>query len=189
MTTHSRAVAHVIARLLHRLRGDAGQLGVRRFCRALHLQQREHAEEELPNDREAEIALRQLDHQRVPEVDRVAEIRERVLVATLPFHLAGELEQQRRLADQVERDVGERDVLLEDRPVAAPLRQPMAEHQPVVAEAEQVLETATADRRHRATTLVKDANAARHLVELRMPVRLVVARDRRTAPCRRASTR
>ena len=108
------------------------------FAQRFHLQQRVNAEEELAHDREPEVAVRQLDEQHVAVVDGVAEIRERVLVASLPFDLARELEKQRRFADQVERDVGERDVLLEDRPVAAPLGQPMAEHEPVVGEAEEI---------------------------------------------------
>ena len=76
----------------------------------------------------------------VAELDRVAEVRQRVLVAPLPFDLAGALQEQRRLADEVERDVGERDVLLEDRRVPAPLGQPVAQHEPVVAEPQQILE-------------------------------------------------
>ena len=48
--------------------------------------------------------------------------------------LTGEAEDRRRLADQVEGEVGGREVLLEDRPVAGPLRQPMPEHEPVVTE-------------------------------------------------------
>ncbi len=88
----------------------------------------------------AEVAVRQLDQADVAELDRVAEIRQRVLVAPLPLDLAGQLQEARRLPDEVERDVGERDVLLEDRPVPAPLRQPVPEHQPIIAEPEQVLE-------------------------------------------------
>ena len=53
-------------------------------------------------------------------------------------------EQQARLADQVERDVGERQVLLEDRAVPAPLRQALAEDQRVVGEAEDVVEVGVA---------------------------------------------
>ena len=47
---------------------------------------------------------------------------------------------QLRVPQLVEGDVGDRDVLLEDGGVAAPLARAMAEHQPVVAESEQGME-------------------------------------------------
>ncbi len=46
----------------------------------------------------------------------------------------------RGMTDQVERDVGHRDVFLENRAVAAPLAQPMAEDEAVVTQSQQVLE-------------------------------------------------
>jgi len=61
-------------------------------------------------------------------------------------------EQQPRLSEQVERGVGQRDVLLDHRAVAAPLRQPLSEDQRAVAEAKHVLEvgrTGRARRGHR----------------------------------------
>jgi hypothetical protein len=53
---------------------------------------------------------------------------------------AGVRQQQPRLSDQVERDVGERDVLLDHRAVAAPLRQPLAEDQRGVGQPQHILE-------------------------------------------------
>ena len=50
----------------------------------------------------------------------------------------GQREQRARLPDVVERDVGERDVLLDHRRVAAPLGQPLAVHEAGVAEAQHV---------------------------------------------------
>lgn len=46
----------------------------------------------------------------------------------------------RRLAEEIERDVGERDVLLENWSVPTPLGEAMPENEPVVAEAKTVLE-------------------------------------------------
>ena len=108
-------------------------------------------EQELARDREREVALRQLDELAVAELNDLAKIRERIFVAPLPFHLAGETQEHRRLAEEIERDVRRRDVFLEDRTVAAPLAQPMAEHEPVVAEAQEILEQRVgrfARRRH-----------------------------------------
>ncbi len=107
---------------------------------------RVYAEQKLARDGEGEIPVRQLDDERVAVVGRIAKIRERVLVAALRFRFAGPLQQQVRLAHEVERDVRERDVLLEDRPVPAPLAQPVAKHQAVVAVAEQVFEELRAHR-------------------------------------------
>ncbi len=46
----------------------------------------------------------------------------------------------RRLPDQVEREVGEAEVDLEHRPMAAPFAEPLAEDQRVVAEPQQIIE-------------------------------------------------
>ena len=47
--------------------------------------------------------------------------------------------QQPSLPNQIESDIGERKVLLQHRPVAAPLGQPLAEDEGVVREAQEVL--------------------------------------------------
>ena len=151
-----------------------------------------HVEQELAHDREREVAFRQLDELAVAVVHRLAEIRERILVASLAFDLAREPQEHRRLADQVERDVRERDVLLEDRTVTAPFGQPVAEHQAVVAEPQQILEqrvrrlapAARSDGRRRHTP----SHAARNLVELRMTIGLVVARIEERPRVTRGST-
>jgi hypothetical protein len=49
-------------------------------------------------------------------------------------------EQRARLADQVQRHVGQRDVLFEHRPVAAPLGQALGVDQAGVADAQHVLQ-------------------------------------------------
>ena len=68
----------------------------------------------------------------------VAEIGELVLVVALAFDLGGVSVELARLAEQVERDVGERHVLFHHRRMAAPFREPMAEDQRVVGTAQRV---------------------------------------------------
>ena len=49
-------------------------------------------------------------------------------------------EQQPGLADQIERDIGEREILFQDRAVPAPFGQALAEDQRAVGETENVVE-------------------------------------------------
>ena len=75
-----RRVAHVIARLLDRLGGDAGERRRRATAESASIWSNENdAEQQLPHDRDSEVASRQLDQQHVPEVGRVAQVREVVL--------------------------------------------------------------------------------------------------------------
>jgi hypothetical protein len=50
------------------------------------------------------------------------------------------VEIERRLPNQIQRDVGESNVFLEDGPVTAPFTEAVAEHEAVVAEPKEVLE-------------------------------------------------
>src|SRR4029077_3235838 len=134
------AVAHVIASLLVRLGRDSGELGVGRPSEPVQQQHAPDVEEELPHDGAAEVAVGELDQLDVAVGDAVAEVGEGILVAPLPLYLAGQPEEVRRLPDEVERDVGERDVLLEDGAVTAPFGQPVAQDQAVVPQPEQILE-------------------------------------------------
>ena len=63
-----------------------------------------------------------------------------------------ELEEVRRLADEIERDVGQRDVLLENRRMPTPLRQSMTENESIVAEAKKILEPIRVCPRHQTFT-------------------------------------
>ncbi len=69
------------------------------------------------------------------------------VVAAGPSSSAGAREHRARLADQVERHVGQRDVFFEHRRVAAPLGQALGEDQAGVADAQQVLHRGRAARR------------------------------------------
>ena len=77
---------------------------------------------------------------------RIAQERELVLAAPdarrLRLDILRVREPQPRLAQEVEADVGQRDVLLEDRPLADPLGQPLREHEAVVGEPQHVVERA-----------------------------------------------
>ena len=80
---------------------------------------------------------------RLQEVALVAQEGELVLVvrgaAELGLELAGARQHRARLADQVERHVGQRDVFLEHRRVAAPFGEALRVDQAGVADAQQVL--------------------------------------------------
>ena len=85
-----------------------------------------------------EVAVRPLDELQVAEVALVAQVGEVVLGAAGALDLAGVGQQGARLAEQVERDVGQRDVLLELRRAGDPLAEPLGEDERVVAEPEGV---------------------------------------------------
>ena len=107
-------------------------------------QQVPRVEQELARRRVGEAAVRLLDEQEVAEFPAVAQERELVLVAArgpepgLDFARVGK--PQPRLAEEVEADVGLRDVLFEHRTVADPFAEALREDQRRIAEAQQVLE-------------------------------------------------
>ena len=86
--------------------------------------------------------MRQLGERVVGELALGAEIRVVVLLRAfageLLFERRGMRVQQARLADQVEAHVGERDVLFEHRPVAAPFGIALTEDQRGVRQAQHV---------------------------------------------------
>ena len=85
------------------------------------------------------VAVRLLDQQHVAVGMLVAQEGEVVLVAPLALDDAGMSVEQPRLANEVERQIGERDVLLQHRRVTRPLRQPVPEHQRIVGKAQRVV--------------------------------------------------
>ncbi len=88
--------------------------------------------------------MRQLGQRVVGELAFGAEVRvvvfRAVFAGELLFQRGGVRVQQARLADQVEAHVRQRDVLFEDRAVAAPLGIALTEDQRGVREAQHVLE-------------------------------------------------
>ena len=90
---------------------------------------------QLPHHRPREVAVGLLDQQAVAEIEHVAVEREAVAVL-VPRRL---VEQQRRLPDQVEREIGETEIDLDRRRMAAPFAEPLPEDQRIVAEPKQVI--------------------------------------------------
>ena len=131
-------MAHVIGHFLRRLGGNRGERGVLAVRERLEIRMREGREQQLPDHGDGEIAVRLLDQQHVAVVAGIAQIGERVLVAALALDLAGIGVERARLADQVERHIGERQVFLQHRRMPAPFRQAMAEDQRVVGEPQRV---------------------------------------------------
>jgi len=130
-----RRVAQVVRRLLLRLRGDRGNGRVGRDpggfapigieCGAV---------EELANHGVCEVAVWLLDEQAVPPRPLGAEIGQ--LVLGLARGRADLLIQRPRQPDLVEPDIGERQVFLGRRRVAAPLREAVAQDQRVIGPAQ-----------------------------------------------------
>ena len=99
---------------------------------------------ELTRHRIGVAAVGLLDQQKVAEATAIAEEGERVFAASSCFEtrldFAGIGKPQPRLAEQIQSNVGERDILFEHRPVADPLAEPLREHQIAVGKAQQVVE-------------------------------------------------
>ncbi|MPM85994.1 hypothetical protein SDC9_133077 [bioreactor metagenome] len=143
-------VAQVVAHFLERLRGDGRELLVFGLLQRLPHQHHEGAVEEVAHDGGAvvEIGLgvahqravvRQLQQRVVAKFRVVAEIGQPVFGGIAAECNGRLLIEQAGLADQVEADVGQRDVFLDHRAVAAPLRVALAQHQGVVGQMQQVV--------------------------------------------------
>ena len=133
-----RRVVTVVVDFLDRLRGDRGEglvgaalkPGVELVVVA--------GEEQQPRHRHAEVAVGAFDQVHAAEVALVAEVGQVVLGARRVLERAGVGQQRPGLAEQVERDVADRDVLLELRRGGDPLRQPLGRDQRVVAQRQHV---------------------------------------------------
>jgi hypothetical protein len=84
--------------------------------------------------------VRQFEQRVVAELVRVAEIGQLVFGHVAALERGNQLVQQAGLADQVEADVGQRDVFFKNRAVAAPFGIALAEHHGVVGEVQQVID-------------------------------------------------
>src|ERR1019366_2010669 len=115
------AMTNVVTNLLESLRRNSRKLELGALLKLLEHMITENVEQKLSYDCEGIIAVRQLDELNISVVDGFAEIRERVFRAPFAFRLSGKLQQQGRLADQIPRDVRERNILFENRTVTAPL--------------------------------------------------------------------
>ena len=85
-----------------------------------------------------EVAVLLLDEQAVDELALVTHEGVVVLGAAGAVELGGARVHRARLAEQVERDVRQRDVVLERRRPRRPLREPVREHEAIVRDAQRV---------------------------------------------------
>ena len=115
--------------------GDPGQRLFLGLSCALPPEFHEGGKVELAQHRMGEIAIRALHQQAIAILTITTQIGELVLVAPFALYRAGIGVECSRLADQVQRDVWQRQILLEHRCVTAPFRDPVPEHQVVIAEA------------------------------------------------------
>ena len=134
-----RAPLPVVGHLLDRFLGDLGEASLRRVLERIQHRVVPGIEQELPHQGLGEVAVGLLDQQDVAELRGVAQIGQVVGRPAGPLQPPGQPEPELGLADQIEGDVGQRDILLDRRGVAAPFGDPVAEDQAVVAEPERVL--------------------------------------------------
>ena len=132
----ARRVVAVVGELVDALGGDRGEHRV--GCARQRLEQGEPpgGEHQQPDHELGEVTVGVLGEADVPELLLLAE--ERELVLGLADDPPGPGQQQARLAEQVERDVGDRGLLLQLGQAGHPLLQPVAVDQRVVAEGEAV---------------------------------------------------
>ncbi len=126
----------MIGDLLGRFFGDRGGAIVLRFLERGEHEMVPAVVKPLAHRRPAEIAIGRFDEQHVLEVAPVAQESQIVGRAACSLKLTGIAEPQFSLADQVERDVGERDILFERGGMAAPRGIALREDQRVVAHAQ-----------------------------------------------------
>ena len=133
-------VVEVVRRLLDRLGRDPGQPLV--VARGQLLVQRPlvRRQEQQLRDGDREVAVRQLHEQAVTVLPVVAQVRQGVLVARFALQFARVGQQQAGDPELVQRDVGERDVLLQLGCPRAPLGEALRRDQRVVTEAQYLFE-------------------------------------------------
>jgi hypothetical protein len=133
-------VVAVVGHLLDTLARHRRDHGVARAEQALQQREPPGGEQQQPRDRPGEVQLvAQLGQRDVAELRLRALVGEGVLVAPAAFDVPGPGEQDAGLAEQIERDVGERHLLLQLRCVADPLGDAVAADQGVITEHEAVL--------------------------------------------------
>ena len=84
--------------------------------------------------------MRQLQQRVVAEFMRFTKISELVFRDITAFEACCELIQQSRLSDQIEGDIGHRDIFLEDRAVAGPFGIALPKNERIVGEVQHVIE-------------------------------------------------
>ena len=141
-------MVEVVRRLLERLGGDGGDLrvgGAGQRCPLLVLVR---GIQQLPAHGHGEVAVLQLHEKTVDELAFVTQEGIVVLRAAAAVERGGVRIQGARLAEQVESDVGERDILLQRGCARRPLRQAVREHERVVGEVQHADAGLRRDRAH-----------------------------------------
>jgi hypothetical protein len=131
-------VVDVVVDLLDGLGGDRGERGLGARGERLVEPELVRREQQQPGGGDGEVLVRVLGDLQVRELPLPAQVRQVVLAAAGSLPLPGGGQQHPGLAEQVEPDVRERDVLLELRRVRDPLAAPVRQDQGVVAEREGV---------------------------------------------------
>ena len=129
----------MIGNLFRSLLGNCGNPLVRGFYQPAQLDRMPGVEQELAHQGAAEVAVGHLAQEHVAEIPYVAQEGEVVSGSAFALHFTGKAKPHLGLADQVQRGVGQRDVLFQHRCVAAPFADPVAEDQSVVPHPQQEL--------------------------------------------------
>jgi hypothetical protein len=145
-------VVEVVGDLLDRLAGHGGQGRVGRVEQAPVDHQLVCREAELAGHGRGEVAIGLFDQQAVDPVPLVPQVGEVVLAAAGAVDRARVGEQGASLAQQVEGDVGQGDVLFDGGRLGRPLTQPVRADQRIVAEAEGDRGDVSAEDAHRCST-------------------------------------
>jgi hypothetical protein len=133
------AVPVMVFDLLQCLYGNRAQVFIRVVAKPFVLQEIKCIVEKLPGDRGPEIAIGLLDQKVIQVFMFVAQHGQGILIRLLTGQGSDVLEDESRLANEIERNIGHGDVLLEDGTVAAPLPQSLAKDEGAVGEMEEVL--------------------------------------------------
>src|SRR5207248_6406504 len=96
-----------------------------------------HIEVELPRCCHGIVTVWLFDKQNISEIACIAEERELVLIAGSTLDVACVPQPKTRMSQQVQSNVGQRDIFFEHRTMPAPLGQALAENEAVVSEAKQ----------------------------------------------------
>jgi hypothetical protein len=99
----------------------------------------------LSDDRHREIAVCLFDQKQIPKLVGITKKSELIFGAPLSFDFRGISKPELRLSVQVERDVGQREILLQDWPTTAPFSETLAQNETAIPEAENVIEKRNAE--------------------------------------------
>lgn len=130
----------MVAEFLDRLGSNRGEPGIRRAAQLLVEGELDAREKIMPGDRLSEVAIGLFDHETVAELKHVPTEGESVGIPATSFDFRRQFKEQRRLADQVKREVGKAEIDLDGWRMTTPFGQPLAQDQAVVTQAKQVID-------------------------------------------------